>query len=261
MTLDGFLYLCGGLLIGLLGPAIKEFFLSKVRGHVQHRYDRRLEYTKAELAQDAAFHHALFSTFVDGQKAVMERKLWAVDKTWQELVAFRNKLPAVLGFTDYLTVDEYKEAKESSSFQDLVAQLSEDKIVSLNFSSIESARPYIGEYIWLMVYAYRAVFVRITLLLFWGKNDAEKLLWHEDSGIQQLLRAVLSKKEMNSFDRQKFGKIIWLQRCLEEKILSNLRKIISGESSVEPSVEQIKLIKDAVAKEKIKGEAINESLG
>lgn len=231
---------------------LKEWISTRLRTSIQHEYDIKLETLKSDLSRQTAFQLKAYASFSEGQKAAMERKLQAVDKTWKTLIDFRGKLPAILGFIDLLTVDEYKGAKDHPTFISLAQDLSEAKIVGLAQWDIEDARPYVGEYIWSLVFIYRAILLRTALLLFMGRTDAEKIEWHKDGGIQQLISAALSKDEKTSFDQQQFGKIVWLQRQLESKILSAIQKIISGEDVVAPSIEQLHIIQDAMAKSDVK---------
>lgn len=231
---------------------LKEWISTRLRTSIQHEYDIKLETLKSDLSHQAAFQAKAYAAFSEGQKAAMERKLQAVDKTWKTLIDFRGKLPAILGFIDLLTVDEYKKVKDDPTFVSLAQDLSEAKIAGFAQWDIEDARPYVGEYIWSLVFIYRTIFLRTTLLLFWGRMDAEKIQWHKDESIQQLISAALSKNEKTSFDQQQFGKIVWVQRQLEIKILSAMQKIISGEDVVAPSIEQLRIIQDAIAKSDVK---------
>ena len=92
------------------------------------------------------------------------------------------------------------------------------------------------EAIWL------AVMGRIVFLLLAGQTDAEKLEWHKDSGTRQLIQAVLLPTELKEFDDTAFGKVIWLQRKLESKVLSAAWQIVSGKEFGAEALEQAKLI-------------------
>jgi hypothetical protein len=96
-------------------------------------------------------------------------------------------------------------------------------------SGIEKIRPYIGEYLWAIFYAYRAITLRTLLLMHLGVNQVEKLNWHEDGGIRSLIASVLTKKQVEHFDDQEFGKFKLLTNSLETMMLKAMHKIISGE--------------------------------
>lgn len=90
--------------------------------------------------------------------------------------------------------------------------------------------------------------LRLLFLLHLGRDDAAKIEWHKDQGIRQLMEAVLTAGECNEFDQMQFGKVSWLQRRLESKILAESRKIISGEEFGAESLEQARLIQQRAAK-------------
>jgi hypothetical protein len=177
----------------------------------------------------------------------MERKLQAMDTLWGRVLKLRSNLPPILGFVDILTVDEYRGIKDHRTFRTLSEGWSMDKITQLIDRDVEQVRPYIGEYIWAVYYSYQAVMLRIVYLLHEGRSDAEKLEWHKDSGTRQLIEAVLPPDECKEFDATRFGKITWLQRRLESKILVATRKLVSGEEFGADALEQAKLIQQRVA--------------
>jgi hypothetical protein len=107
---------------------------------------------------------------------------------------------------------------------------------------IEEVRPYIGEYMWALVFCYQAIMTRILFLLHLGRTDAEKLEWHKDAGTQGLIKAVLTVPELAEFESAQFGKISWLEKRLESKILSAAQKVISGQSFGDESLSQAILI-------------------
>jgi len=58
---------------------------------------------------------------------------------------------------------------------------------------------------------------------------------------------VLRKKEIEEFDAMHFGKVSWLQRRLESKILDASSKVISGEEFGEKALQQARLIQQSAA--------------
>src|SRR5712691_10145063 len=100
----------GAAVSGLLMWLFKEWISTRLRGSIQHEYDRKLETHKAQLkaeqeiailniktavAREAAFHTAAHASFAEGQKASMERKLSAVDRLWSCVLQLRAGLPPV----------------------------------------------------------------------------------------------------------------------------------------------------------------------
>ena len=252
----------GAAVSGLLLWLVKEWLSTRLKGSIQHEYNQKLETYKADVktehdlaildikmavAREAAFHSAAHASFAEGQKAAMERKLTALDRLWSGVLHLRSSLPPVLTFMDVLTVDEYRRAKEHPTFQSLTDDLSVEKITNFITQGIEEARPYVGEYLWVVFFCYQAILLRILFLLNLGRTDAEKMEWHKDDGIRQLIAAVLTPAEVTQFDEAQIGKITWIQRRLEGKILAAAKKVISGESFSAESLEQAKVIQERIA--------------
>ena len=251
-----------GLLAGILIWLSREWISTRLKTTIQHEYDQKLEIHKANLKaqsdlallklktgleKEATLHAAAHASFAEGQKAAIERKLIAVDELWSQILNLRNNLPPIIGFIDVMTVDEYKSAKDHKTFQALTDELSLEKIISLVNEKIERVRPYVGEYLWAVFFSYQAIMLRILYLMHLGREDAEKIEWHKDSGTRQLMKAVLTADEITEFDKMKFSKVSWLQRRLEVKVLTAIQKIISREKFGAESLEQAKNIQQRAA--------------
>jgi len=267
-----------GALVVLIVWLSREWMSARLKGSIQHEYAQKLEAHKAQLKaenevaflelktsveREAALHAAAHASFSEGQKAAMERKLIAVDRLWKKVMDFRGGLPSILTFIDVLTVDEYKSAKDHPDFQKISSNLSPDKLASMysdNDDPIENIRPYVGEYMWAVFFSYKAIMIRLLFLLHLGQVDAKKIEWHKDSGIRQLMEAVLTQKEIEEFDATSFGKISWLQRRLESKILAASAKVISGEEFGKDSLKQVRLIEQLAAELKSSAEKPNKLL-
>ncbi len=259
-------------IVGTLTWLFREWISTRLKSSIQHEYDQKLEAHKARLKaenevallelkatieREAALHAAARSSYSEGQKVAIERKLNAFDKLWDVVMKFRNGLPAILTFVDILTVDQYIQIGSNETLRALASELSQEKITGIAtdfFGSIEIVRPYVGEYTWAIFYSYQAIILRMLLLLHWGLSDPPKLQWHYDTLIRGLMEAVLSAEEVIEFDKLQFGKVSWLQRNLEAKILSASRKVISGEEFGTDSLRQAKLIQELAAQSLAKTE-------
>ena len=174
-------------------------------------------------------------------------RVWQTPLGWSTRCDFKLTHYPIIGFIDVMTVDEYKSAKDHKTFQALTDELSLEKIISLVNEKIERVRPYVGEYLWAVFFSYQAIMLRILYLMHLGREDAEKIEWHKDSGTRQLMKAVLTADEITEFDKMKFSKVSWLQRRLEVKVLTAIQKIISGEKFGAESLEQAKNIQQRAA--------------
>jgi hypothetical protein len=251
---------------GLATFALREWISTRIKGSIQHSYDVKLETLRAQLkseqdlaivhitttlAREAAFHAAAHTSFAEGQKATMERKLSGVDRLWSCVVQFRAALPQPFWtIMDVMTDDEYRAEKDKPSFQRLTGDLSTEELLeqfkTLLPDGIEEVRPYVGEYMWQLFYCYRALFVRILLMLKLRNVNPSHIEWHKDTGNRNLLTAVLTPQELNEFDNKNFGRASWLQSRLEAKILATSQKVISAEAFGAESLNQAWLIQQRI---------------
>lgn len=256
--------------VGVSGAAValliwlsKEWISTRLKSSIQHEYDQKLESLKAQLKaqnevalvelQAAIERHnsllaAAHSSFAEGQKAAIERKLQAIDTLWGHILQLRSRLPLLLSLVEFMTVDQYKAMKGHPMLIALRQELSDKQNSKLVDPETERVRPYIGEYTWAVFNSYQAIMVWIVFHLRSGRADAEKLEWHKDPTTRQLIQAVLSTTELKEFDSKALGKISWLRGCLESKILEAARQVISGKEFGSEALEQAKLIQERVAR-------------
>ena len=103
--------LTSGAIVSLAIWFSKEWISTRLKSSIQHEYDQKLESLKAQLRaqskaelvelQGAIERHnsllaAAHTSFAEGQKAAMERKLQAVDTLWERVLQLRARLPPLL---------------------------------------------------------------------------------------------------------------------------------------------------------------------
>ena len=154
-----------------------------------------------------------------------------------------------MGFIDILTIDEYSSMKDHPHFRAMVGEVSSEKLVAMykdNVGSRERVRPYVGEYTWALVSTYQSIILRTALLVQMGQEDSKKLNWHLDSGINQLLQSALTTEEMAGFEATHIGKVGWIQRKFESKILTAMQVVISGEQFGDEALRQAQRMEQKV---------------
>lgn len=253
---------------GALATAIiwtgRTWISERLRQSIQHEYDQKMAYLNSELKSESEKKSILFKTSFEkeaerlrfatssigaAQQLAIERKLNALENLWEAILEARKNVPLVMGFLDILTVEEYKSSKDNPSFQQLVGQISIENLATMfkdNVGSRERIRPYVGEYLWALLSTYQALIARVALLLHWGTKDEEKLNWHKDKGVLQLIRIFLNAEEYAEFEAVRVGKIGWLQSNLENKILSGIDAIVSGRQIADQALEQARFLEQKV---------------
>ena len=120
------------LVSALLRNVIREWLVARIRSRIQHDFDADLESHKAQLSlqtQEAhlrlsndlqahtAFLDTVRSSFSEGQRSSMERKLVAVEKIWEEVLELRKLTLPTMTIVDLFResgVRKFREVKESN---------------------------------------------------------------------------------------------------------------------------------------------------
>ena len=255
----------GWILKKWLGTKVEAFYTQRVESSIatiKKDNDASLIAFRDQLENQTQLYSSAFTSFASGQRASMERRLDAADILWKDVLLFRSALPSAFAYMDILTVDEFLKARQTPRGQELFAELSEDKVLSFITSqgldatigreidsSIERVRPYIDEYLWSLFLTYKKIMIRIWLQLVWSKEDSTKIYWYKDNNTKQLIEVVLTRDELDDFNRARFGKISNVRIKLEAKIVNELRRMISGEVSGSDSLEQVKKYQQVAGQE------------
>ena len=236
----------------LLRKLVLSWIVKRLHAEIQHEYDQRLETLKSDLTdqneqmwrniehqfqEKMSFIDSVRSSFTAGQRLGAERKLEAANRLWTEIVKIREVVPPIMLYVDAHKEDETDRYNEfSNSIRQNGLNLNwtpeefKDKINSIS-KSMEEVRPYIGEYLWAVFKVYSTVHMRICVKLqFINLNGTESIVnWHNDQMIQDMVSAILDDNEIELFNSQQYGKLRFLRSVLEQKILVELEKFISGE--------------------------------
>jgi len=116
-------------------------------------------------------------------------------------------------------------------------------------AGIEEARPYVGEIVWALFFAYQALNIRIVLLAWLASTkDEDKIHWYRDPAMRNLLRASLSPEELRQFDQASVGKIALFRRLIESKILWHWDRLKSGAILGDEAIAQAQAIFEATSR-------------
>ncbi len=244
--------LFGGIQLVLIGLAIflGRIWINRIHEQDRARFTAELEALRAARKQDAAVLQAAIQAFSVSHGVAQERRLNAISEVWKTILRLKEKTPAVVTHSDILTRSEQSQIFTDPRSQGFLEGLDETSVIrgsAVVCEGIEDCRPFVGPILWSLFYAYRALVGRAAWLFVKGKEQGYIEPWYEDSGIRQILGAVIDKSELASFDSLQFGKFQQMCQLLESKILAEADQIISGASSGALGLEQAQRIADAAS--------------
>ena len=256
-----------GVSVALSGAAVwlaRTWISERIQTSIRHEYDQRLAALnselrvrgdtqlaslKAEIDRQADKLRIASSSFTEVQKAAIARKLDAVDTLWAGILAAREAIPPIMSFIDILAVDEYTAAKGHPTYQALSGDLDQKKIMKIATDAqgtLERVRPYVGEYVWALFATFQAVMMRTIFLIHLSKQDAEKLNWHKDNGVRQLIASAFRTEGLAEFDQVRICKVGWLRERFERQILESIEKLITGKEFGEAALRQAQVMEEQI---------------
>ena len=99
-------------------------------------------------------------------------------------------------------------------------------------------RPFVGEQLWSISFAYIEVLTRIGFLVIKAGKSEQLEFWLDDAAIRQILSQVLSPEEISEVESRPIGAISRFKAILEAKFLRAATEIITGKASADMSLAQ-----------------------
>ncbi len=177
------------------------------------------------------------AALIEGQRVAAEWRIKAVDEFWRQWVEETQKTP--------LQVQLWGSSDEESR---VAIFLSDPKMRTLMkdyalpadralASDMESTRPFVGDRPPALFRIYRTLVVRISHSMKQHASGEDTKPWYTDEVVLNLVRAALSDEEFERFAVMTNGHLVMLHKAIEREMLSDLRKIISGQTSTAEGLE------------------------
>lgn len=236
-----------------LKKSIEYEYAQKLTAHkavLKAESDVALERLRANIAQSQAMQSVATSTFTAINIASHERRIKAIEAFWTSIVNIRNGTPSVLTILDIIIPDEYPTLLTNPNSRASIDELSMENIISWVHdvsAKVDIIRPFIGEYLYALFFAYRALISRISYIVMQGRDKGHISTWFTDKGIRQLIATVMNNEEIEKFDNLPISKISYMKNLVEQKMLRHISKILTGESDSELSLEQARKIAEATS--------------
>lgn len=227
----------------------RNWLLERLRQGIKFEYDNKLELHKAQLAsenagtierlkndlaQSAAIVALAHGSVAESHAIAHRRRIDGVALLWKALLDIRNNFPTILTILDVLEPAKYSTVLDHKQFQSLADGLSPQGVGRMATDltkSIEEVRPFVGEYLWALFFAYQVTFLRIPLHILTERLNGGDAPWYGDLATLGLLASVVTSEEFATFTSLQYGHIAWLRRVMESKFLGASARIISGRES------------------------------
>lgn len=192
----------------------------------------------------------LLSTHSTGYHLAQQKRIEAVQKLWDNILIHR-----VHGSNIALLYKELPENKLRLVHSNNI-QLKEEtvktiaKIDSLNYidkvysndSDLEKIRPFISSELWTLFHLYRRVIALSMYLLNSERENLKASIWKDNKSFVSALSEVFLENETNYILSSEINSLNLVLDLIEIKSLNLMNKILTGETAIESSLEQLKKI-------------------
>ena len=216
-----------------LGGLIEMHFNIK---YEKYRRDLETEH-EAAIAAVAQLRNAASMAFSEAQRVAAQRRIQAVENVWAGTLEVKQKRHAVIGMIDLFTPRQVQDLVDLGAFQPLTETVDVDTASRLLLDNkVEPERPFIGEKCYSLYYCYRGISSQAAFIIKAGVDAGEMSPWFYNDDIRSLLLATMDSDEIQKFDTLTSGKMRWYTDLIEQKILVEMNKVISGEMSTNEGI-------------------------
>jgi len=205
---------------------------------------------QSDLAKQSSSLNNYFSLFSTNYHKSQEKRIKSIEALWLNLLEFKKIIPSEGSFVYNILgekeIEDYWTRETNNEFyiagQKSLLSINEAdhwKTYYLYAELIDKERPFIGEKIWHFYELYLMFHGRIAVLLLHGRKDRKYKHWHHDDYLKQILETFLSKEEVLHIYNFKINSLKITSAFLEQKLLQEINKSLSGETLTETAIEQI----------------------
>lgn len=245
------LKLFGGL--GVILSAVILFISKLLNERIIHKWkensNQRLEGLKGLINKNNSVVTTLTQQIGQNFQKVLDKRIEATEIFWDRILKMKSCMPTVVHLCYQILLDEELNNdtlnKSKSGFGTQIAKLSEEQFVkelTKNSEDIIIYRPFISERLWVLMFAYQGFIGRTVFLLIDGYRKENIKSWKKDSGVKQIIQTVLSEREFEYILNLKVHAFDSMLQLIENKILNELKRLISSEDLTENSLTELEKI-------------------
>ena len=246
-------------LVGLVGW-LGRVWLARIDRREQHDADRRLEALRHEFgvqrehlalalkaeAEKSSRYGALAGQYIGAsQAAAQSRRLDAIGALWEATLRNRETSGIVGIFDETWPADQLRAGKANSAIRRVlgVGRL-QDLTKHVKTDDIERVRPFLSRHLWRLFFLHRMIHGRALFSIGGMPFDSKEQLWYDQADVRQSLQAALSEKQWEQFDRLPRGKLRAASRYLEEAMLAEVERWVSGSAPTEAQLKEVRRLAD-----------------
>lgn len=211
-----------------------------------------LELSRAEITREQSIFAAVLNSHSSSHQFSQADRIEAVKVLWDNIVKLRDLtlFPEVL-FDNFLE-NEYNQMYNNKKIMSGLNSISSDILTDETiWNSTVKYRPFLGEQLWNLFHIYYIFVNRVVFRLIEGRDKKNIMSWNKDEYLQLILEKAFTDEEKKwIFSPPKnMNPIRPTIDLMEQKILFEMQKIISGELAAESDLTNSQKLKDIIKQE------------
>jgi hypothetical protein len=174
----------------------------------------------------------------------------SVTALWAQMLLMRTKFAMLVAFDGIFLADEAQQAFSGQGLPNLLeyvrpfaGELHTNPLMrEFNEASLDQHRLFIGDRLWLLFYIYRAFLMRNGLLISQSWERRTFVDWRKDSGVSQLLGALLTSDEVAQLKAKNAGGLAAALARIEAAFLHEATRVMSGSKAMADSLSDMQAI-------------------
>lgn len=222
----------------------RHWLSTKIEQSIKHRYDvsmeefksangARLEELKSQLARHNTSLELAQRTLSSFSAPFHQKKIDSIVAYWDFILKIGNRMPPAVLSADLFLPSEYAKAISDGILSEIDRDAGVRVMEDDPNTPIERIRPFIGEYLWGLLFAYRALLGRLCYLYYVGLKARELKPWFEDKHCLALVRSLLSDQQFAEFTALRAGKFNAVRTYVLERIAREAGNSSSGRQDSE----------------------------
>lgn len=228
---------------------ISHYFQKRLEKAIDYKYDRKLENLKGGIEKSNSTLSSAFQHFFSASQKTLDKKIHAYEELWSSLIKIKFYLPPGINLIyQILTDDElnnknaFRDLHEKGTLGTLISSYNHDEEMEKYSAEdpLMKVQPYISDKTYKLFFVYRALNGRVTHKFLWDFHSHKIYNWKNDKSLTELLKIVLSQKELDYIYSIRVSSYPNLLDLLEYKMIQDFRKNLDIKDSTNDSIEYLK---------------------
>lgn len=252
----------------ILASFIGRFFSQIISENLKIKWSKeqeeKLEQIRAEIDREHLIFTKVLDSYSSSHQFSQSNRIKAVEILWDNVLNLRNLCSFPLLFFDALYEMEYNQVYSNNIMMSGLNSLSIDDAneeMSTIIDNVEKYRPFLGEQLWSIFRIYIILSIRPLYLLVKGRDTKNIKSWDEDEYIQTILNKTLTEEDKKSIPSypKNMHPLRPTVELMEQKILFETLKIISGELAAENDFSKAKSLQNLLKQLEINKNLVSTS--